>query len=629
MYRTIIQSIFLGKLKGCIVAVFSTSFLTGGELQANQLFVMKKILTLISSLFLIIMIIGVFHGSREVAGVKKVLAQENIPNGPPCPHFLVQDGDDADTEPDHVPTTPFGSECRLNRDVIGLVEPLKLESGIKLNCQGHKILPSAAGQPDNPITPEFDAVFSQPQLVIFLNELHGTEIQNCQIGDENDYGFDFGILAINSKVPEDVKNDPTVLEQLRNKVINNEINASYVAINLTASDNFELIGNIITYFVRGGSAILVQYGSQMNTIKYNTITGDLKAAGALAVPGPTDLNPDGSSIQCPEGVVCLNSNPVVNVLVGGVIVTQVLGPHPQLFNTIIEGNPPSLHQLTFPISSELTEDFTADNIVEGNDISFNIASSLQASSRESGIVAPSSLRTIILANNVTNTSGVGVRDGQLNARRLFPGKCTLDSNRHCLADDDCFIPGIDDISKGTCADPLPEPTNAEWFARDILVEDNEITGPFRGGISMAAKNATIRGNKISGPLITAGGLGGIVLRGKFALETDTVVTRNVVSNVSTALRLEKTFGLTGSFFDAEIRLNDFTGYTTAVRTSNDYNLPSELSGNFWGLTCGEGGFDPNMVRRDNGTVNPNVVESHPYGEPVANTSEEDLPLTCF
>jgi hypothetical protein len=169
----------------------------------------------------------------------------------------------------------------------------------------------------------------------------------------------------------------------------------------------------------------------------------------------------------------------------------------------------------------------------------------------------------------------------------------------------------------------------------MRVEDNEITGPFRGGISMAAKNGIIRGNKINGPLIPVGGLGGISLRGKFAMETGTVVTRNTVSNVSTALRLDRAFfELTASFFDAEISLNDFTGYTTAVSTSNDYNLSDTVltvdgRGNYWGLTCAEGGFDPTKVLRVNGTQNPNVVDSHPYGEPVADTPEEDLPLTCF
>jgi len=66
-----------------------------------------------------------------------------------------------------------------------------------------------------------------------------------------------------------------------------------------------------------------------------------------------------------------------------------------------------------------------------------------------------------------------------------------------------------------------------------------------------------------------------------------------------------------------------------VLTSKDYNSSSELSGNFWGLTCEEGGFDPKLVKKDNGGRNNNVVEMHPYGVQVADTPDEDLPPPCF
>jgi hypothetical protein len=307
-----------------------------------------------------------------------------------------------------------------------------------------------------------------------------------------------------------------------------------------------------------------------------------------------------------------------------------LGPFPQLFNVIIEGTPPSLHQLTFPISSVPTEDFTADNIVEENDISINFAPNIRfRDPRHHGIHIPYTLRTIVRNNKIHRPSnGIYESIVLLDNLKLFPGKCTLDPNRYCLADDDCFIPGIDDISKGTCADTFEVP-HAEWFASDMLIEDNEITGPSILGIGTSGKNAIIRGNRINGPTEEDSFLGGITLIGKFALEAGTVVTRNIVSNVPNGLWLRKAAELEASFFNAEIRLNDFTGYTTAVLTSKDYNLPSELSGNFWGLTCEEGGFDPKLVKKDNGGRNNNVVEMHPYGEPIANTPDEDLPPPCF
>jgi hypothetical protein len=84
------------------------------------------------------------------------------------------------------------------------------------------------------------------------------------------------------------------------------------------------------------------------------------------------------------------------------------------------------------------------------------------------------------------------------------------------------------------------------------------------------------------------------------------------------------------FFGSTIRLNDSTGYTTEVRTSDDYTLPSELSdagrGNYWGLGCP--GFDQTQVLFDSGAVNPHVTDSHPYGQPVADTPESLLPATC-
>jgi nitrous oxidase accessory protein NosD len=60
-----------------------------------------------------------------------------------------------------------------------------------------------------------------------------------------------------------------------------------------------------------------------------------------------------------------------------------------------------------------------------------------------------------------------------------------------------------------------------------------------------------------------------------------------------------------------------------------YNLVTELSvngqGNYWGLSCEQsGGFDPTTVS----PANPNVKDSHPYGVPVAETPDSQLPATC-
>jgi hypothetical protein len=172
------------------------------------------------------------------------------------------------------------------------------------------------------------------------------------------------------------------------------------------------------------------------------------------------------------------------------------------------------------------------------------------------------------------------------------------------------------------------------------------------------------------------------------LETS-IITQNIVSSVAQALNFGQVFqGTFPSFFGAKFSLNDFTDYSTAVSLQGScaldsrlfcvnnaqcvvqgvnfgpctpaYTLPTELSvddqgnvcgpgstgcqGNNWGLTCEAGGFDPNKVRNFNGTVNSNVVDSHPYdvNEPVgvivtdkgpcdsvSKTCSGDSAISCF
>jgi hypothetical protein len=371
-------------------------------------------------------------------------------------------------------------------------------------------------------------------------------------------------------------------------------------------------------------------------ITENTITGDFLAQtqGAVLFPGLTAIGPTG-----PITPTEMNSNPVFTRRNAAILAVQVLGPHPQLFNAIIGD---SLYQFTTTQSPIPNEDFTGDTLVEGNIITYK-----KNNSTEDGIVVSNTLRTTIRNNTIGRSPldpdgpdggrQASMRSGGITGPpgtgflRQFPGNCTLNSTRHCLSDFDCNIPGIDPVSQDTC--DLPQTQSVFWIPSNIMIENNTIYGPFGvAGISSLADDLTIQGNNITGPLTGPNALGGINIFGKFTIEK-AVITRNRVSGVSTALFLNKVFGDTASFFGAKISLNDFTGYTTAVGTSNDYDLPSELSvdgkGNYWGLTCAEGGFDPTKVLRVNGTQNPNVVDSHPYGEPVANTPEEDLPLTCF
>src|SRR5262249_27850214 len=89
------------------------------------------------------LVLGLAVSAFTLVSIQKNSLAEK--NGPTCPHFLVVDGKDPNHGFDQVPTTLVDSECRLNQDVVGLVKTLRVKSGIKLNCQGHKITPAASG----------------------------------------------------------------------------------------------------------------------------------------------------------------------------------------------------------------------------------------------------------------------------------------------------------------------------------------------------------------------------------------------------------------------------------------------------------------------------------------------------
>jgi hypothetical protein len=215
----------------------------------------------------------------------------------------------------------------------------------------------------------------------------------------------------------------------------------------------------------------------------------------------------------------------------------------------------------------------------------------------------------------------------------FPGTCTLDSIRLCLGDGDCNLPSVDTASKGSCVGITSQ--QISWTSRDNVAEGNDLRGPFtRSGIALEfAGGSLITGNTITGPFGTAANDAGIILRGKLPIETSRV-TRNRVSGSGPALFLHQgPAGAVASFFGSTVSHNDFTGYTIAVRTNNVYNLPTELSdpitlqGNHWGFPCPDA-LPPNLVQFMNGTMNPLVQDSHPYGEPVAETPDSSLPAPC-
>jgi hypothetical protein len=243
------------------------------------------------------------------------------------------------------------------------------------------------------------------------------------------------------------------------------------------------------------------------------------------------------------------------------------------------------------------------------------------------------IRTTFKDNSATGGASLGIGSFGRVDTLTFPGTCALDSSRLCLSDGDCHLPSVDATSKGSCVEITSQDVN--WPGEDNVFESNVLRGPFsRSGIAVEfASGSHITGNTITGPFGTAVNDAGITLCGKLPIETSRV-TRHCVSGSGPALFLHQgRADAVAAFFGSTVSLNDFMDYTIAVRTNNVYNLPAELSdpltlqGNYWGLPC-PGGFDPNLVQFLSGNINPFVKDSHPYGEPIAETPDSLLSTPC-
>jgi hypothetical protein len=484
-----------------------------------------------------------------------------------------------------------------------LDKTLRLASDTKLNCQGRKLTPRTTGSGL--------AARSAPEVAIFLNGVRNVQIQNCVID-----GFDFGVFAIKSKVTAAVRGNPGELARRRNRILQNTVNARFLAISLATVDNTEIKDNTIRYTTAGGKGIYVGRDSDLNRVSNNTITGDIASAAsqAVAAPGPAIPSPNPSTPS---------SNPAVNAG-QAVLVTQTLGPDPTLLNAIIEGE---LHQL--PVANSTTvnaADFSEDNLVEGNTVSFT-------QTPFDGIATAVALRTTVRGNTVRNpliAIRAGIQSGAENVGlpKRFPGGCAAPAaGRLCFDNADCNLLGT---AGSACNSPAPTTVGVFWVSDGFVVEGNTIVGPFNAGVASTALNTIIRGNTITGPLRPTGGAGGVLLITKFGLGPTTVVTRNVVSEVAVALFLnnKQAPDLAASDFGARVSLNDFTGYTTSVRSDIAATLSASGQGNFWGLPCPPG-FDPAKVARAGGLPAGAVLtDEHPYGVSVAGTPAGSLPQPC-
>jgi hypothetical protein len=176
----------------------------------------------------------------------------------------------------------------------------------------------------------------------------------------------------------------------------------------------------------------------------------------------------------------------------------------------------------------------------------------------------------IILNNTVSGGLVGIQLAGGLFTSVIPGSCTGDPSRYCTADAHCFISGVDTTSKGTCSGASP-PQTVFRIGLGTRVEHNQLLGSFNDRAMSLGGQV---GSAVIANTIQATAPYSIALFNHFLEEG--MVTHNSVNGPTNALRLS--IGAPGAtFFGAKIAQNDFTAYTTAVRTVNDYAFPSELS----------------------------------------------------
>src|ERR1700752_950726 len=505
------------------------------------------------------------------------------------------------------PFKPQAGICVLHQSqtIITTIEPI---SNTTLDCQNNVLSAATSGSGID----GWPGSRSNPEVAIFLNGVQNVVIQNCTI-----QGFDFGIIAINSKrqvLLQSAKKRARVRAKtnpfMPNKILKNIITARFTPISLMAVDGTEIKNNTLTYLTIGGRGVYVARNSDANIIQTNRINADFSSGkkGALMVPGPLMPAPTSS----------LSSNPQSDAA-PALVVTHMLGPEPTLLNAIIGG---TLYQLGRPPAA-FSGDISGGNVIDDNEINYpgpppGASPVPTPTSGNDGIVTSVTAESVVSNNKIWNAAA-GIRAGiQIGAGgvKQFPGKCSLDATRLCLQDSDCAIPGFDPQGQSKGTGTLPAPENVFWLASENTIENNEIRGPFGAGIVVAGQSIVIQGNTIDGNLPQAWKGVGISLLGKYALET-TTITANKILKVDIGISLQKTFELSAKSFSAKVFRNTITDYNIPVQTngrpSNRYDLKSELSvngeGGYWGPGPCAPGLDPNKVKDI--TAPPNSLNCDP------------------
>jgi hypothetical protein len=518
------------------------------------------------------------------------------------------------------PSVVQRAQCVLLDDAV-LDKTIRVPSETNLNCRGYRLTPAAPGVLDDPRSPANEFQPSQPPLAILLHRSSSIRIQNCVIE-----GFDFGILVLDTKTPEGLS--AGAIANRRNKILSNRIDVRTNAIGLAKADNTLVADNELTYASERGRGVVLEFDSDHNEILRNTVTStDAASTGQVhQVPGGQFVVTQTAIMD--NGIHCLmGDGPLRSVVVDDQLIQLELGdesrnPNPdpatiedslRTDHNLIEGN--TIVELGYGASCTLDPGIPCRSnadcpagkgpclLKQNSGIGFNVRAG----------------DTVVRGNSISGGKERGLNFGgaatTFTNPNFYTGTCTGDpeGTRMCVQDVDCNIPGLPAL--GTCSGSAPASFNGNTVR--LVGEDNMLTGNY-GTAALFAGNTMdfiYRGNVVQSGTATPAGiqLNSAAING--------TVERNMVNGTASALSLlGRPAAITHS-----IRLNDFSGYVDAIRTTNDFDLTTTLGGNYWGAPCP--GLDPNRVRFANGSVNPYVTDVS-HGVPVASTPEELLPAPC-
>jgi len=548
------------------------------------------------------------------------------------------------------PTVQLGSMCTLDGDVT-LTHALWLPSGTHLNCRGHKLVPSAVGVEDvqatggpcvvpQPLTAlsgtcagsgtkvglsctsdvdcmDNEYVPSAPVAGIVVDAARDVKVENCVLE-----GFDFSIVVMDTAAGSP-GGSPSV------KILGNTIRGRHFGVWLIGASDALVADNTISFESSGSGVTVVR--SSRNHVRNNNISRqyDLASRPVIAPPfspGERTNTLPGRPFSPGGTVLPVLFNNAIGIIAFGTASAPVV-------NVVIDGK---LKQ--FPYIPGHPSIFSADNLIENNTIDIpwqNAVLPPQPSVTVFfGLASGDASRGTIFRGNTIKRAARAIHlNGMTFGARATPRRCTGDETRWCSTDDHC-------AGLGSCPPPAaPFGVNDDGLVRDGWVEDNVIEGPFRdqGLYAGNAKGTVFRGNTVEARS-QAGAQAALLLQGR-GFE-DSVVTRNrLASRVGVRLAqngapLPGSNTTRGDSYGSTLFVNDITGWSVAaVQIQGPFApfhaaLTDGARGNYWGLDCP--GFDPAQVKVFNSTVvSTDAVDDHPYGQPVAQAADADLPAPCL